>query len=225
MRTVIRSKKKENLNAVRSNMKSLKFKETESATDEDLIRDYVNNNNERAFNSIIKKYENIIYGLAYRMLGNHSLCEEVMQEVFLILARKLSTFREDAKFSTWVYRVVVNMCLMYKRSEFKHRGSVSLDQQIDNENGGKYIDYIQDSRVASPYEQSSSSQIMELVERELQKLPKKYRVAFILRDVDGLTNPEVAEILGISVAAVKSRILRARRFLKSRLGYKLQYES
>jgi len=191
-------------------------------TDEELIKDYVNNN---SFNLILKKYENIVFGLAYRILGNHSLSEEVMQEVFLILTKKLSTFREESKFSTWLYRVVVNVCYMYRKSEYKHNNNLRLDQDIKDDCNSQYIDYLEDSHNPSPYEDSKSSEIVEMVEKELINIPEKYRVVFILRDVEGLTNPEVAKILGITIAAVKSRILRARRFLKLRLQHKLQYES
>lgn len=194
-------------------------------TDEELIKDYVNNNNEQSFNLIIRKYENIVFGLAYRILGNHSLSEEVMQEVFLILTKKVSTFREESKFSTWLYRVVVNVCYMYRKSEYKHNNNLRLDQDINDDCNSQYIDYVEDSHNPSPYEDSKSSEIVEMVEKELKNIPQKYRVVFILRDVEGLTNPEVAKILGITIAAVKSRILRARRFLKSRLQHKLQYES
>ena len=194
-------------------------------TDEELIKDYVNNNNEQSFNLIIRKYENIVFGLAYRILGNHSLSEEVMQEVFLILTKKVSTFREESKFSTWLYRVVVNVCYMYRKSEYKNNNNLRLDQDINDDCNSQYIDYVEDSHNPSPYEDSKSSEIVEMVEKELKNIPQKYRVVFILRDVEGLTNPEVAKILGITIAAVKSRILRARRFLKSRLQHKLQYES
>ena len=84
-------------------------------TDEQLIAEYLNEGNEQAFNMIIKRYENIVFGLAYRIVGNHSLSEEVMQEVFLILTKKLSTFRQESKFSTWLYRVVVNVCYLYRK--------------------------------------------------------------------------------------------------------------
>ena len=194
-------------------------------TDEELIKDYVNNNNEQSFNLILKKYENIVFGLAYRILGNHSLSEEVMQEVFLILTKKLSTFREESKFSTWLYRVIVNVCYMYRKSEYKHNSNLRLDQDINDDCNSQYIDYLEDRHNVGPYEDSKSSEIVEMVEKELKNIPQKYRVVFILRDVDGLTNPEVAKVLGITLAAVKSRILRARRFLKSRLQHKLQYES
>lgn len=189
--------------------------------DEELIKDFVNNNNEEAFNLILKKYENIVFGLAYRILGNHSLSEEVMQEVFLILTKKLSTFREESKFSTWLYRVVVNVCYLYRKTEYKHSNNLRLDQDINDDSNSQYIDYLEDTHNTSPYEESKNSEMLEMIERELRNMPEKYRVVFILRDVDGLTNPEVAKILGITLAAVKSRILRARGFLKSRLQHKL----
>ncbi|NIT12874.1 MAG: sigma-70 family RNA polymerase sigma factor [Candidatus Dadabacteria bacterium] len=204
---------------------SYAYPKEEIQGDEQLIREYVNNGNEQAFGMLVKKYENIVFGLAYRILGNHSLSEEVMQEVFLILTRKLSTFREESKFSTWLYRVVVNVCYLYKKMENKHSSNLRLDQDINDDPGSHFIDYLEDNNSLGPYEESKNSEIVELVEKELKNIPEKYRVVFILRDVDGLTNPEVARILGITLAAVKSRILRARKFLKSRLQHKLVYES
>ena len=212
-----------NAAAVINNNIGIRNKDNEiKLTDEQLIKDYVENNNEQAFNLIIKRYENIVFGLAYRIIGNHSLCEEVMQEVFLILTKKLSTFREESKFSTWLYRVVVNVCYLYKKTEYKHTSNLRLDKEMNDDGDTKFIDNLEDKRACSPYEESKSSEMIEMVERELKNLPEKYRVVFVLRDVDGLTNPEVAKILGITLAAVKSRILRARKFLKSRLQNKLK---
>jgi len=193
-------------------------------SDEELIRKYVKDEDERSFNSILKRYENVVFGLAYRVLRDPSVAEDILQEVFLILTKKLCTFREESKFSTWLYRVTLNVCFMYRKNEYKHKNNLSLDLEYQGDSKSDFYDFIEDTNTYLPDEESSNSEILKIIERELQNIPGKYRVVFILRDINGLTNHEVAKLLGISLAAVKSRILRARNFLKNRLKGKLKVE-
>ena len=194
-------------------------------SDVEIISKYLKSKDELAFNEIVKRYENMVYGLAYRILKNHNLAEEVFQEVFLILSFKLDTFRDESKFSTWLYRITLNMCYVYRKNEYKHYSNLSIDSTLDNESSSDFKELLQDTRSQDPGQESSQSEILNVIEREIAKLPKKYRTVSILRDIEGLTNPEVARLLNISVPAVKSRIFRARNILKKRLKDKIKIES
>lgn len=193
--------------------------------DNDLVSIYVINKNEDAFNVIVKKYENMVYGVAYRLLRNHNLAEEVLQEVFLILSGKLDTFRQRSKFSTWLYRITLNVCYAYRKNEYKHHNSISIDNNPDRDSSSDFKRLLEDTKSFGPVEETSQTEILDIVEKEIANLPYKYRMVCMLRDIEGLNNPEVSKILNISVPAVKSRILRARNVLKNRLKNKLEIET
>lgn len=194
---------------------------TNQLNDNDVIEKYVLYKNEDAFSIIVKRYENMVYGIAYRMLKSHNLAEEVLQEVFLILSSKLDTFRQESMFSTWLYRITLNVCYAYMNNEYKHSNNVSLDNNLDSDISSDFKQQLKDTRSYGPQEETSQTEILDIIEKEIADLPYKYRVVCMLRDIEGLTNPEVSKILNISVPAVKSRILRARNILKKSLKNKL----
>ncbi len=190
-----------------------------STPDEKLIETFINENNESAFEEIVSRYVDKIYGLALRITRSPNDAEEVLQDVFLTLAKKIDTFRGEAKFSSWLYRVTVNASYMHLRSERKHESDVSLEDYVPYDENGTLM-----GRVASkdwsqrPDKALFSKEAMEMIERAVRELPETYRVVFHLRDVDGLSNEEVSEILGLSVAAIKSRLHRGRLFLRDKLS-------
>jgi RNA polymerase sigma-70 factor (ECF subfamily) len=188
-------------------------------TDEELIRRFTENDDEDAFNEIVNRYTDTIYRIALRIINNPSDAEEVLQEVFLTLIKKLDTFREESKFSTWLYRVVVNTSYMYQRAERKKNESeMSLPDYVPYDQPGR-LNGIQNKDWS--YESDVpllSTERMEIIEKAINELPEYNRVVFLLRDVEGLTNEEVAKVLGISLPAVKSRVRRARLFLRDSLS-------
>ena len=188
-------------------------------TDKELIRRFTEDDDEEAFNEIVNRYTDTIYRTALRIINNPSDAEEVLQEVFVTLIKKLDTFREESKFSTWLYRVVVNTSYMHLRAERKKNESemnlpdyVSYDQS-GRLNGIQNKDWSYESNMAL-----LSMERMEIIENAISELPEYNRVVFLLRDVEGLTNEKVAKVLGISLPAVKSRIRRARLFLRDKLS-------
>lgn len=190
-----------------------------STSDEKLIETFINENNQSAFEEIVRRYVDKIYGLALRITRNPNDAEEVLQEVFLTLAKKIGTFRREAKFSSWLYRVTVNASYMYLRSQRKHETDTSLDDYVPYDENGTLM-----GRVASndwsdrPDKALISKEAMEMIEKAVKELPASYRVVFHLRDIEGLSNEEVADILGLSVPAVKSRLHRGRLFLRDKLS-------
>lgn len=189
--------------------------------DIELVRKFVEKADEDAFNELVKRYVNMVYGVSFRLLKDLNLAEEVFQEVFLILNNKLGTFREESKFSTWLYRITLNVCYVYRKNEYKHHNNYSLDYNYESDMSSDLMEQLEDTKSINPGDESIRTEILEIVEKEIACLPYKYRIVCMLRDIEGLTNPEVSKILNISVAAVKSRILRARNILKNRLKSKL----
>ncbi len=188
-------------------------------SDEDLVNLYTKTGNESAFNEIVSRYANKIYGFALRITRNSSDAEEVFQEVFLTLTKKLDTFRGESKFSSWLYRVTVNASYMYLRSQKKHESNISLENYYPYDEKGTLMGRVMEKDWSSrPDIIIFSNEALKIIDKSINELPESYRTVFHLRDVEGLSNEEVADILEISIPAVKSRLHRARLFLRDRLS-------
>ncbi|MEE9176198.1 MAG: sigma-70 family RNA polymerase sigma factor [Thermodesulfobacteriota bacterium] len=188
-------------------------------SDEELVNLYTKTGNESAFNEIVSRYANKIYGFALRITRNSSDAEEVFQEVFLTLTKKLDTFRGESKFSSWLYRVTVNASYMYLRSQKKHESNISLENYYPYDEKGTLMGRVMEKDWSSrPDIIIFSNEALKIIDKSINELPESYRTVFHLRDVEGLSNEEVADILEISIPAVKSRLHRARLFLRDRLS-------
>ncbi len=188
-------------------------------SDEELINLYTKTGNESAFNEIVSRYANKIYGFALRITRNSSDAEEVFQEVFLTLTKKLDTFRGESKFSSWLYRITVNASYMYLRSQKKHESNISLENYYPYDEKGTLMGRVMEKDWSSrPDIIIFSNEALKIIDKSINELPESYRTVFHLRDVEGLSNEEVADILEISIPAVKSRLHRARLFLRDRLS-------
>lgn len=172
--------------------------------------------NDEAFEMLISRYEKKIYNLAYRFLNNEEEAIEVLQETLIRAYRFIKKFEERSSFYTWLYRIAVNVALRKLKKRSKEEKVLSLDQTVPG-----YEDIPQEIPDDSQnpeiiYEQK---RIQETVRRALEEMPEAYRAVIFLRDVEGLSNKEVAEILKLSVPAVKSRLHRGRLFLREKLKY------
>jgi RNA polymerase sigma-70 factor, ECF subfamily len=205
----------------------LKFvKETErrvakfaDSTDEELVELFVKENNQAAFEEIFNRYVDKIYGISLRITRNPARAEEVLQEVFLTLITKADTFRGEAKFSSWLYRVTVNTSFMYLRAEKKYESTLSLENYVPYDEKGTLMGRIKAKDWSSrPDILIFRKKGLELIEKAINELPESYRVVFHLRDVEGLSNEEISNILDLSIPAVKSRLHRARLFLRDKLS-------
>lgn len=158
-----------------------------------------------------------VYNLARRMLGNDADAEDVTQDVLLQVVRKLDTFRGEASFPTWLHRVTVNAALAHrkKRAQREDRESHNpLDYFLEN---GHHAHSIQPWSVA-PDQQALDQETQQLIEKAIAALPEVYRDVYVLADVEGLPNHEIAELLELSVSAVKSRLHRARLLMRGALA-------
>ena len=195
------------------------FLKATAITDNKLIELFTTTNDEKAFEEIVNRYEDKIYGLALRITRDHHSAEEVLQEVFLTLVKKVDTFRGESKFSSWLYRVTMNASYMYLRADKKYESDMSLEDYAPYDEKGFLTDkMVSRDWTDRPDEAFFNKETVEKIETAVGELPESYRVVFHLRDIEGLSNEETAEILGLSVPAVKSRLHRARLFLRDKLS-------
>jgi RNA polymerase sigma-70 factor (ECF subfamily) len=171
-----------------------------------------------AFESLVSLYERRIYGLALRIVRQQQDAEEVVQQTFLSVVEHLSEFREEARFSIWLMRIATNHALLLLRKRSRQRTVQLVDDYGDNED---YRDVPRPEFIAqwreTPEQIASQRETREMLNQALDELDEKYRLVFVLRDVEGLSTAETAESLGISEANVKVRLLRARLMLRERL--------
>ncbi|MDA2920047.1 sigma-70 family RNA polymerase sigma factor [Desulfobacterota bacterium AH_259_B03_O07] len=187
-------------------------------SDEVLIRLYLKNEDEWAFNEIVNRYGEKIHRLAFRITHNTRNADDVLQEVFMILVQQLETFREEAKFSTWLYRVATHASLAYLRKEKRYENEMSLEDYQPYEESGVLGGVVHSNWSNMPDDALIDKEGKGIIEKAISEIPEKYRIVLQLRDLEGLSNPEVGNILELSVAAVKSRIHRARHFLRHKLS-------
>ena len=170
-----------------------------------------------AFESLVAKYERRLYALALRVVRHRQDAEEVVQQTFLSVIEHLQEFREQSSFYTWLMRIATNhaLGLLRRRSV---RATVALGEDGGDES---HRDVPQPSYIArwkeTPDQIAASRETGRLLAEALDELDQKYRLVFLLRDVEGLSTVETSEALGISVANVKVRLLRARLMLRERL--------
>lgn len=164
-----------------------------------------------AYEALVKEYEKNVYNLALRMTGNSEDAYDMSQEAFIKAYNSLSAFRGDSKFSVWLYRIVSNVCLDFLRSK-NRKPTVSLS--VENDEG-------EDVELDIADESSSPELVLErgltrdAVRRGLAALPDDHREILLLREIQGLSYDEIAEVLGLEAGTVKSRIFRARKKLCS----------
>jgi len=168
----------------------------------------------RAFDELVKRYENKVYRLAFKILRHEDDAGEALQDAFLSAYRGLKNFKADSTFSTWLYRVATNAALMKYRK--RRDGHVSLEQSQSHDEDAEGIQIADWS--ALPDDELLTGELDEILSEGLDRLPDELREVFVMRDIEGLSNSDVAERLRLTVPAVKSRLHRARLQLRDRLN-------
>lgn len=165
----------------------------------------------KALEEIVKRYSNKVYNLAYHLTRNAHAAEEIMQDVFLTVIAKIGTLTTEAYFSTWLYRVTTNAAYGYLRKEKKFSEQTPVED-IDQE---QFLEYDWSNL---PDDVLLSEESKKVLRQSIDSLPEAMRTVVVLKDVEGLKNEEIAETLGISVPAVKSRLHRGRLILRQLLS-------
>ena len=168
-----------------------------------------------AYAQLVEEHAGRIYRLALRMMGNEADAEDVLQETFLNAFRSIDRFEERSSLSTWLYRIASNAALMRLRR--KEPEQISVDEPLERDDGDlvprQFFDFC-----CLPEEDLLRDEAVAEMNRAVEELPPTLRSVFILRDIEGLSTEETANALGLSVSAVKSRLMRARLKLRERLS-------
>ncbi len=171
----------------------------------------ISSESELAFSQVVEEYADFAYNVAYRMLRNVEDAEDAVQEAFISAYRSYGRFKGQSKVSTWLYRIVVNACLMKIRKE-KSRAKYLVETG--------YNDEIIKNWSNDPEQEAIDGELREVVETGLESLSPDLRAAIVLRDVQAVSTEESAEALGLSISAFKSRLHRGRLLLRQHIdGY------
>jgi len=170
---------------------------------------------EAAFEQLIRQYDRQIFRIARHITQNKEDAEDIVQDTFLKAYQKLHQFQGNSKFYTWLVRIAVNESLMRLRKR-RNSKTVSMDEDVQTEEGSVPRDFA--DWTPDPEQQYGQGELGEILRKTIQGLPPGFRSVFTLRDVENLSTEETAEALGLSVPAVKSRLLRARLQLRERLA-------
>jgi RNA polymerase sigma-70 factor (ECF subfamily) len=179
----------------------------------------INSGQIKLFHELVKRYEHKLYNFGLKMCGDVRDAEDMVQETFLNVFRYLKGFRHETKFKNWLYRIASSICIKKRRKpKYAPDRELSLDNFITkDENGipGEIPDW-----ASMPLDQLLNEELSKTLKESLQSLPEKYRLVMVLRDVEGFTTEETAQILNLTPSNVKVRLHRARLFMREKLkGY------
>lgn len=181
--------------------------------DEDLVK-RSQQGDINAFEQLISKYQQKVYNIAYRLMGNAEDASDLAQEAFIKTYKSIKNFRGDASFSTWLHHIVMNVCRDELRKRSRHKIS-SLDEPVTTEEGQvnrEVTDWSNSPEQA--YEQKESK---ETLQKLIDTLSPEYRLIIVMREMQGFSYEEIAHQLDISLGTVKSRLSRARKYLKDKI--------
>lgn len=187
--------------------------------DEELVHRFREHDDYEAFEALMLKYQDKAYRLAWGLVKEYGLAQDVVQDAFLNVYRKIDTFKGDSAFSSWVYRIVVNAGLMKLRKK-RRRPEVSFDELNEYgphflENGHHAVE-VPRWRVRAD-EAAENKELREKIIEAIDDLEPIYQTAFVLREMEGMSLQEIADLLDLTVPAVKSRLHRARLYLRATL--------
>jgi len=197
-------------------MEAIQSKATETAVSDELaLVQAAKQGDVSAFEQLVKRYDRNIFRIAQHITQNREDAEDVVQDAFLKAYENLEQFQGNSKFYTWLVRIAVNESLMKLRRR-KTSKTVSMDEDVETEEGSMPREFADWS--PNPEQQYGQSELGDILRKTIQGLPTSFRTVFVLRDVEGLSTEETAEMLSLSIPAVKSRLLRARLQLRERLN-------
>lgn len=168
-----------------------------------------------AYGEIVELYKDKVYQISYRMLGNSHEAEDIAQEAFIRAFINIHSFNIDLKFSTWLFRIATNLCIDRIR---KKKPDYYLDAEVAGTDGLNMYSQIS-SKTDMPEKELESLELEEAIQREILKLPEKYRSVIVLKYIEELSLIEISEILNLPIGTVKTRIHRGREALRKQLRY------
>ncbi|MCB9640181.1 MAG: sigma-70 family RNA polymerase sigma factor [Myxococcales bacterium] len=194
-------------------MEIANLEEQPTFSDDELVQ-RVKQGEDLAFSLLVRRYQHRVFNLVHRILGVPEETEDLAQEVFVTLHRSLEQFRGDCAFSTWLYRITVNLCK--NRLKYLHRRNFHRAQEI-SETSETDIQAHVSMALANPEQQLLGRELETLLQRELLELEEEFRIILVLRDIEHLPYEHISEITGLALGTVKSRLHRARSALRQRM--------
>ncbi|HEY7336104.1 MAG TPA: sigma-70 family RNA polymerase sigma factor [Bryobacteraceae bacterium] len=193
------------------------------ASAEDCLLEGLRRGEEAAYETLIQDYEHPVFNLVSRLVDDSADAADVVQEVFIKVFRKVASFRGESSLRTWIYRIAVNEARNQRRWFTRHKGKEVTLEPTPGETQG-YCDWLEDAG-RSPFEVTLDRETEALIESALRNVNPAFRAALVLREIEGFSYEEVAEILQISMGTVKSKILRGREALRKSLTAELDRSS
>lgn len=175
-----------------------------------------------AFEQLIFDYQKKAYNIALRIMGNQEDAKDMCQEAFIRIFKSIEGFKEQSSFSTWMYRIITNVCLDEIRKK-KKNDAVSMDNTFETQEGELHFELSSDED--TPEEAYIRAEKKQAILKAINELNEEYKTAIVLRDVQGFSYEEIAGILCCSIGTVKSRINRGRNILKDKLRTALELSS
>lgn len=175
---------------------------------------------EWAYEELLARFQQPVYALALRLLSDPTEAADVVQEVFLKVFRNIGSFRGQSSLKTWIYRITVNEAHNTRRWFFRHRKR-EADVDLGGEESRDWKETIPD-RSRSPFDMAFDREQHVMIEAALQRINPIFREAVVLRDIADMRYEEIAEVLGVTLGTVKSRILRGREALRAELAGSMQ---
>jgi RNA polymerase sigma-70 factor (ECF subfamily) len=194
--------------------------EGSAEADDHLLVESLRNGSEQAYEELLARFQQPVYTLAMRLLTNQAEACDVVQEVFLKVFRHIDHFRAQSSLKTWIYRITVNEAHNARRWFSRHR-SREVDLDTEPEEYRDWRETIADGG-RSPFEEALNRERAGIIQSALERINPVFREAVVLRDITDLSYEEIAQVLGVSLGTVKSRILRGREALREQLTDGLQ---
>jgi len=170
------------------------------------------------FADLVKRYERALYNFGIRMCGNPTDAEDLVQDTFLNVYKYLKSFRRETKFKNWLYRIAATACIKRRRrSKFAPERELSLDQFLPSDEAD--VELATPRWADAPLEQVLNDELERQIQNGILELPEKYRSVLVLRDVEGFSTEETAQILNLTTSNVKVRLHRARLYLRDHLKH------
>ena len=191
------------------------------STDHHLISEFKSGSME-AMEKIVERYENQIFSFGLKMCAHLQDAEDIAQETFLSAFRYLNSFREETKLRNWLFKIAARACLR-KRRKKKHEPDQEIPLESFIQQDGSAGRYEIPDWSDDPSDNVLRAELKQVIDAAIQSLPHKYRLVFNLRDIEGFNTEETSEILGISIQSVKTRLHRARLFLREKIAKNYSY--
>ena len=171
---------------------------------------------QQAFELLVRKYKTTVFNTIYSIMGNAQEADDTAQEVFLKVYTKADSFKGEASFSTWLYRITVNRCV----DELRRRKNkiISYETEFNQEEKLK-LKGVLASRENDITEKLRQKELQDIIQKAMNSLPEKYRIILTLKEIEGLSYKEISQIMKISLAKVKIWLFRARQKLKGKLAF------